>query len=145
MKDLSKLRKYPLKGFALLETFRTGKFLSARILNGFPKDAEVIHHRFDREANEFILTVHSEEFESVPQGGDIPFGVVTVTEEVLPSAKAILHLGQALGNPAVTPEEGETVEMAIVKVALELIDAANPGMLVGEAHDDTPNNPGADL
>lgn len=76
--DLSRLRNFSISSIALTEIFGTGREGHFRIVEGFPSDARILRHSWDRERNAYFVTVQSESFDVVPRGHIIPEQNITI-------------------------------------------------------------------
>jgi hypothetical protein len=68
-----------MNGLCLLDLYRTGKELHLHVDSGFPDDAIVMRQYYDRSTGVYYLVVHSETFESVRDGEEIPLALVVMT------------------------------------------------------------------
>jgi len=77
-RDNSRLKKFPISGLRLLTIFRTGDEIHLEVIEGFPADAVIVRHYYDRDAHNYFLVIQSETFDPVKEGEPVPWGTVII-------------------------------------------------------------------
>lgn len=78
MKRTRKVKSFRFSLPLFVEVFQTGKKHHVEIMNGFPKDAEVLDVRFNAFNNSMDVLVTSKKFPIVKEGKQIPEDNVTI-------------------------------------------------------------------
>lgn len=78
--DGGRVRRYQFALSLLNQMFITGNILAVRVKEGWPEDATIVGVLPDELTYSFTLVVHSEEFDLVGNGKEMPYGDITFEE-----------------------------------------------------------------
>jgi len=79
-KDYSRVQGFPLNQSILRMLFTRGRKVAYEVEQGLPEDSQIVRSYYDRNLHQYFFVVQSQEFERVPEGEPIPFGVLVVRE-----------------------------------------------------------------
>lgn len=75
--DARRIKHLAISRPMMADLFKEGTY---QIVDGLPDDAEVVSYRYDEDRDLFHLTVHSGEYEIVPESSEVPDEYIEVED-----------------------------------------------------------------